>query len=151
MAGMAKKTLLVIDDDRSVLDSLADTLRTEDFEVVSAANGDEAWTHFTNDNRSIDACLLDLNLGRESGYDTFSRIRQHRPWLPVILMTGEPARFAHPLADSAAARFTKPIHIGELVTALNSLTSAAKETAFARGWPENTLHRETHRSCGANA
>jgi hypothetical protein len=43
---MAKKIVLVIDDDRSVLDSLADTLRGN-FEAVSAANRAETWTHFT--------------------------------------------------------------------------------------------------------
>jgi diguanylate cyclase (GGDEF)-like protein/PAS domain S-box-containing protein len=36
----------------------------------------------------IDVVLLDLNLPDSSGYDTFERLNQQAPWVPVILMTG---------------------------------------------------------------
>src|SRR5438046_9105660 len=75
-----KKNVLVIDDDSKVRQSLGRALTTENYGVVSAANGREAMRHF--DENRIDVVLLDLNLGPESGWDIFENLAALQPMHP---------------------------------------------------------------------
>ncbi len=86
---MAQKTnVLLVDDDLTVRQSLQQVLMQENFHVVTAANGLDAMCEFGRN--SIDIVLLDINLGPESGWDTFEKLRTIRPRLPIIMMTGQP-------------------------------------------------------------
>ena len=118
---MARKTnVLLVDDDVSVLESLGQALQEENFQVVSAASGREALRKF-GENR-IDVALLDLNLGEESGWDTFERLHGHL--VPVIVMSAQPDAFTHASAPAAAALLEKPIDMSVLFKMLFDLKSA---------------------------
>jgi len=88
-----KTTLLLVDDDISLREALADGLVIDGFAVHAADNVRQARHQLAN--KSIDLLLLDLNLPDESGYQLLREIRsadgvegQVDPRLPVILLSG---------------------------------------------------------------
>jgi two-component system, NtrC family, response regulator GlrR len=116
---MARKAnILLVDDDRSVRESLGQALQGENFQVVSASSGPEALSKIEHNH--IDVALLDLNLGQESGWDTFQRLNG----LPVIVMSARPECFAHASAPEAAALMEKPLDMAVLFKTLQDLLAA---------------------------
>ena len=68
---------------------VADTFRDFGFEVLEAADGQDALAHLQRD-RSIDAVFSDVTLpGQPDGFGLARWIRTNRPGLPVILTSGE--------------------------------------------------------------
>ena len=76
--------VLVVDDDLDLLDVTAYALRREGFDVITAADGVQAWQRWRED--SPDVVVLDVDLPRRSGFEVCQLIRQHGE-TPVILLT----------------------------------------------------------------
>jgi len=83
----ASKTarLLVADDSAVVRDGLADLLEKEGYEVILAANGQEALDKYTPG--MIDLVLLDLDMPIKSGWDVFEEIVARDGSQAIILLT----------------------------------------------------------------
>ena len=123
---MAQKTnVLLVDDDLTVRQSLEQVLTLENFRVVPVSNGHEALREFGE--KHIDIVLLDLNLGNESGWDTFDKLKRIRPCLPVIIMTGNPEHCPKLAADRAEAFMEKPLDLAMLFRKLTDLATQAAE------------------------
>lgn len=83
----AKKTVLVVDDEKDLRDAIATALTYEGFEVVIAADGEEALLRAEEANP--DLILLDILMPKKDGIETLSDIRR-TAWgknTPVIIMT----------------------------------------------------------------
>lgn len=78
-------TLLVIDDEPSVLYSLENALRSDTVEVLTAPTAKQGVNVARE--KSPDAVLLDVRLPDKSGLDAFVEIQKVDPHLPVIMMT----------------------------------------------------------------
>ena len=120
-----------------VRQSLEQALTLENFRVFPAANGKEALREF--DANPVDIVLLDLNLGRESGWDTIHELRRIRPMLPVIVMTGYPGQDKPVNPILIQAFMEKPLDLQKLIDKLKELASAQKEpngTSFAQARAE---------------
>lgn len=83
---MKAASLLLVDDDRQVLYSMADWLRHQGYELDTAASRSEAL--MAVDRKSYDIVLADIRLGDGDGFDILAHCRQHRPTTSVILITG---------------------------------------------------------------
>lgn len=85
---MASKTysLLLVDDDRQVVDSMADWLRHQGYLVTTATSHREALQQV--DRRGYDLALVDIRLGDGDGFSVLAHCRKQCPQLPVILVTG---------------------------------------------------------------
>jgi DNA-binding NtrC family response regulator len=78
--------VLVIDDDDAMLDSIAQVLHKEGFQVRTAPGGKEALEIF---NREAFHCVfLDLKLPGIPGLQVLSQIKEASPETPVVLITG---------------------------------------------------------------
>ena len=78
--------LLIVDDHRSVLRSLAGVLRDEGYLVESAASAEEGLRLV--DRTTYDAIFLDIWLPGMDGIDALKRIRARRPRQYVIMISG---------------------------------------------------------------
>ncbi|MBW2315355.1 MAG: sigma-54-dependent Fis family transcriptional regulator [Deltaproteobacteria bacterium] len=78
--------VLLVDDEPLLLRSLARILRAEGHEVLSAASVAEAERHL-GDPR-LDVALVDLFLGSEDGLELLGRVKDARPELELVMMTG---------------------------------------------------------------
>jgi two-component system nitrogen regulation response regulator NtrX len=83
---MPGETVLIVDDEESVRKSLADVMRDEGYEVVTAASGREGIDILAEAQPSI--VLLDIAMPDMDGIETLRRFRELRPDLPVIMVTG---------------------------------------------------------------
>ncbi|MBU4273697.1 MAG: sigma-54 dependent transcriptional regulator [Planctomycetes bacterium] len=79
-------TLLLVDDDRHVLASMADWLRDQGYDTDTASNIAEGRTAV--DRKPYDLVLLDIRLGEEDGFDLLSHCRKNHPAAAVIMITG---------------------------------------------------------------
>lgn len=78
--------ILLVDDDRAVLDICADTLRREGYTVVPVGSGQEALREFAA--QSFAAAVVDLVLPDVDGLTLLSAFREADPDVVVVLMTG---------------------------------------------------------------
>jgi CheY-like chemotaxis protein len=131
MATPIKHRILVVDDDESVRDIFALSLRKEGYEVVTAENGFDALVKL-KEVVIPDVIISDLNMPKMSGFEFLSVVRRRFPKISVIASSGAYGSRAVPtgvLADSFYAKGEDPLQ-----TLLNNVadliqTSAAQASA----------------------
>ena len=79
-------SILIVDDEPSILQSLSGLLSDEGFEVITASNGYEALK--TIDDESPDLVLLDIWMPGMDGIETLKEIKKGNPFVQVIIITG---------------------------------------------------------------
>ena len=79
-------TLLLVDDDRHVLASMADWLREQGYATDTAATLAEGVAAV--DRKNYDVVLADIRLGEADGFDLLAHCRRTRPTSSVIMITG---------------------------------------------------------------
>ncbi len=88
---MSKASLILVDDDRHVLNSMAGWLRTLDYQVDAASMVPEAMTNIDRaaaNGKPFDLALVDIRLGDRDGFEVLAHCRENHPNLTVILITG---------------------------------------------------------------
>ena len=78
-------SVLIIDDEAAIRESLETLLEMEGYDVQSAATADEGMTRIGN--RPYDLVLLDLALPDRNGIDLLAELHVHDPQLAVIMIT----------------------------------------------------------------
>lgn len=78
--------VLVIDDEEGIRDSLRGILEDEGYEVITSESAEEGLRIF--DEQSPDLVLLDIWLPGMDGIEALKRMRDRRPSVPVIMISG---------------------------------------------------------------
>ena len=122
----AKANLLLVDDDRHLLDSMAGWLREQHYDVVTAATAKDAIA--ASDARSVDLALVDIRLGQGDGFEVLAHCRKHHPHTTVILITGYATveTGIDALRAGAFDLLTKPLIDQELLMAIERALSQRK-------------------------
>ncbi|NLV85213.1 MAG: sigma-54-dependent Fis family transcriptional regulator, partial [Spirochaetales bacterium] len=109
-----KRTILVADDEKNIRNGLQIALEDEGYEVVLAADGDEAWNVVTN--TSVDLVISDLKMPGISGQDLLKRIVSSYPMMPVIILTGHGTieSAVDAMRNGAVDFVTKPLNLDRL-------------------------------------
>lgn len=79
-------SVLVVDDDRGLCDSLSSLLRVVDYDVVNVYSGEDAI--YAADEHLFDAALIDINLPDMDGVEVLRQLRGDDPGLGVVMMSG---------------------------------------------------------------
>jgi len=82
------ETIMVVEDDASVRKVAVRILSGMGYKTVTAPNGMEALKIFESQQDEIDLVLMDVVMPKYSGPDTYKRLNQIRPHLPVVFVTG---------------------------------------------------------------
>jgi DNA-binding response OmpR family regulator len=114
-----KKTVLVVDDDRSILQTFRRILERCGYEVETAESGGEAISKANS--RHFDAALLDLRLPDMNGTDILIRAKQQLRSTAKIMVTGFPSLESGVVAleEGADAYLTKPVQPKELLAVMD--------------------------------
>lgn len=83
---MRFQTVLVVEDDDLLRENLADLLRLEGYEVLTAANGSEGLRKHTE--TLVDLVVTDVMMPVMDGVEMVDNLRALRPELPVVFMSG---------------------------------------------------------------
>jgi CheY-like chemotaxis protein len=126
---MKKPRVLLVDDDRSVLDALGSVIESEGFELISAVDGHQAVERLRL--QPSDIVLLDLNMPVMGGVDALERLRTINPLLPIIIITARSD--AHPIAAAAGvALMQKPLDIPLLLGVMRELLAEPATKRLSR-------------------
>lgn len=80
-----KEKILVVEDDKDIQEIVAEILKAEGYEVVTAGNGLEGYTHFKED--EPDLIILDVMMPKMDGYQMAKLVRQKDQAIPIIMLT----------------------------------------------------------------
>jgi two-component system response regulator RegX3 len=126
--------ILVVEDDETLRETLAEALEGEGFRVVSAADGAEALTVFRSD--PPDLILLDLMLPALSGVE-LTRIIRAESQVPIVMLTAKDSELDRVLGLELGADdyVTKPFSLRELSARIRAVLRRLDRTDDAAGEP----------------
>jgi CheY-like chemotaxis protein len=128
-AACKRGRILIVDDNDSVRETLADLLEIDGFWAAQAANAAQAMTLMRREAR-FDVLLTDLSMPGVDGITLIQQARQIQPELPAILLTGYAERVTT-ITLGAGGSFRvlqKPVqgdHLVEQIVALIKQPAAA--------------------------
>jgi len=125
---MKKTKILIVDDEPHILRALRAGLVAHGYDVVSAADGEEALDKAATE--LPDAVILDLNLPKLSGLDVCKALREWSPVPILVLSVRDAERDKVTALDLGADDYlTKPFGTDELLARLRvALRHAARES-----------------------
>ncbi|OJW71242.1 response regulator [Spirosoma sp. 48-14] len=119
---MAKKRVLIIDDDSRNIFALTATLRAKSFDCLSCLNALDALAILQTD-EVIDAVLIDMMMPEMDGYEAIPRIKaiDQRKNTPIIAVTAQAMVGDREkcLRAGASDYIAKPIDVDRLLRILN--------------------------------
>jgi putative nucleotidyltransferase with HDIG domain len=84
-----RETILIVDDEESILGVVGEYFRRRGYHVITAGNGAEALDVLKQGD--VDCCFTDINMPGMNGLELAERIHLADNTLPVIVMTGYPS------------------------------------------------------------
>ena len=137
------KTILVVDDEKAIVDVLTFNLKKEGYDVIAAYDGESALEAAA---QKPDLILLDVMLPKLSGFDVCREIRKTDIFTPIIMLTARAEETDKVLGLEIGADdyITKPFAIREVLARVKAnirrtnLTVPAERRAGAAG------HRRGH-------
>ncbi len=99
MSSMSAGKILVVDDDKNLLELASSRLKAADYEVVTALQGEEAVEAVKNG--GFDLAIVDMRLADQDGMALMEQLHAISPLMPVIILTG------HASIESAVAAMQK--------------------------------------------
>jgi DNA-binding response OmpR family regulator len=124
---MATHPIIIIDDNRSWLETVAEVLRGEGFEVETAEDGQRGLELL--DHSSPVLVILDIHMPRLGGFDVLRELRRRGQRVPVLMVSGEDQAglMAQALTDGASSFLHKPVAAELLLRAVHRLIEPPKE------------------------
>ena len=119
MSNLKQPRILVVEDEYLIRLMLVEALSDEGYDVIEAETGDAALPILQSD-PAIGLLLTDIQLpGTLNGQQLAERVRQHRPELPILFMTGRPDPTAE--ARPNERYIAKPYTLNDICSAVNGL------------------------------
>jgi len=122
--------VLLIDDDRSVLEMVEEALKSHGMIVHPFNDGRRALGLLEQaTGPAFDLVVSDINMDGMDGFDVIHRVKSVKPHLPVVLMTAESSvdYAIRAMRMGAANFFMKPVPIREMVKSVFHLVEAHRE------------------------
>ena len=114
-------TVLLVDDEESILESTGPALESLGFRVVKAMDGLQALDRFQELGAELALVFMDLSMPRMDGTSAFLAMRHARPEVPVVLTSGYDQKEATEdlFAQGLAGFVQKPYRIQDLARELD--------------------------------
>jgi DNA-binding response OmpR family regulator len=122
----AKKRILLVDDDREIIDSLKIALEAQGYEVLVARDGNQGLALVERENP--DLVILDMMMPKRSGFLVLEKIRRSRPVpLRVIMITANEGSRHKAYAEMLGVDdyIRKPFAMDQLIGSVNRLLGKA--------------------------
>ena len=122
------ETILIVEDDATMLRGLKDNFEFKDYRVLTAADGENGLNLALNE--KPDLIILDIMLPKINGYEVCRLIRKENLDMPIIMLTakGEESDIVLGLNLGADDYVTKPFSIKELLARTEALLRRSKQT-----------------------
>jgi DNA-binding response OmpR family regulator len=116
----APQTVLIVEDDEAIADSIAYALGRAGFRTLTAGDGGQGLRLFRQ--QRPDLVILDLMLPQMDGWRVTEELRREDPRVPVIVCSARTSEFdrVHGLEMGADDYVTKPFSMKELLARVNA-------------------------------
>jgi DNA-binding NtrC family response regulator len=120
--------ILVIDDDRNILEVLKMRFESAGYSVLTAESGRQGLKELSN---KVDLVILDVKMPGLGGQKVLKQIMEKRPDLPVIMLTayGTIPDAVQAVRDGAVDYLTKPYNGKDLLDRVSRLLASRREQA----------------------
>ncbi|MBW1898022.1 MAG: response regulator transcription factor [Deltaproteobacteria bacterium] len=121
------KTILIIEDDISILEGLKDNLEFEGYRVITESNGKRGLKLALE--KSIGLLLLDIMLPGMNGHEICRKIKMEKPEIPIIMLTARGSEMdkVSGLDTGADDYITKPFSLPELLARIRAAFRRTKD------------------------
>ncbi len=118
--------VLIADDEEAILGIMANKVAAQDYTVVTARDGQEAWDKIVSENP--DVIILDIVMPKMDGWSVLHKLRSEPPskkWQPVIIVSalGEMEHVQKGLDLEADHYLTKPCRIEDVLKGIRLMVS----------------------------
>jgi two-component system nitrogen regulation response regulator NtrX len=120
------RTILIVDDEESIIQSLQGIFSDEGFDVISATSGSSAIEKI--DEMMPDLVLLDIWMPGIDGIETLVKIKESHPQLPVVMMSGHGTIETAVKATKLGAYdfIEKPLSLEKVLLCINNAVDHSK-------------------------
>ncbi len=114
MAEKKLETILLVDDEQSILEVAGEYFTLKGYHVLTASNGKEAVAILGSER--IDCCFTDINMPEMDGLELAEHIRKIDNCVPVIIMTGYPSleNTIRTLKNGVVDFLIKPVNLNQM-------------------------------------
>lgn len=130
----AEETVLVIDDEAMVRSLNERYLKRLGYRTLTAVDGRDGLARFEQHRNEVDLVLLDLTMPNMSGPETFRRLRENHPDLPVIIYSGyvvDDQEFATANGSAPDAILSKPLALDSLANEVRKALNRRQSNLLA--------------------
>ncbi|KRK93550.1 response regulator transcription factor [Companilactobacillus futsaii] len=133
-----KKKILVVDDEPSILELIEYNLESNDYQVSTAKDGQEAFDKVTG--QTFDLMLLDQMLPKMSGIEVLKKMRKSGNLTPVIFLTAVDSEDnkIEGLISGADDYVTKPFSVKELLARIEVVLRRTSSEQKSKTFELNT-------------
>jgi two-component system, cell cycle sensor histidine kinase and response regulator CckA len=119
----ASETILLVEDEDTVRESIADYLKQKGYRVLVANNGTQALALASQSERTIDLMLTDVIMPQMSGRELADRIRNHHPAIKTVFMSGYSNNLLsnRQILDPRHVLLQKPVRLTALAKCLREM------------------------------
>lgn len=124
---MAK--ILIIEDDKTILEGITDTLQFHGYDALTAENGQQGLHLFNSQNP--DLIILDIMLPDHDGFEICKRIRNENRRIPIVMLTARCQESDKLLGFELGVDdyVTKPFSLKELIARVKAVLKRSGEPA----------------------
>jgi CheY-like chemotaxis protein len=118
---LTNSRILLVDDDIQFLEATEYMLKYENYDVITAKNGEEAIKKYSES--SPDIVLMDLKMPVMNGYDAFFKIKKQHPDAKIVFTSAyaiNNEEFAKAKKSGLYGLLTKPFDLNELNSMVES-------------------------------
>jgi DNA-binding NtrC family response regulator len=121
-----KASILIVDDEKEILESLEELLKSEGYQTAVASTGEEGLKKRAQD--PFDLVLLDISLPDLDGIDVLRSIKKDSPEIPVVMITAyDSSRLAFQASKEGAESYiTKPWDNDKLLLEVSNLLDRSR-------------------------
>lgn len=133
VTGMARKgpTILLVDDEKKFLDTIADRIRLKGFEPLLANSGKEAIDIARNE--KIQAAVVDLKMPDMDGMATIAKLKEIHPNIETVLLTGFGDEKVKQAADGLDTAYFEKDEMGGFWSFMRRLQNNLENSMAAAG------------------
>ena len=114
------ETILIVDDQETILDFLIEALQMLGYSVLLAENGQDAIEIYEANPGAVDLVLMDMIMPKVGGSEAFTRIREIDPNAKILLSSGfvNEEDIQHLLEQGACGFLSKPHRLPVVIQAV---------------------------------
>ncbi|MDC3418690.1 response regulator transcription factor [Aquibacillus salsiterrae] len=130
-----KKTVMIVDDQEELRNSISTFLQNEGYQTVKARNGNEA-LRLLEESQYIDIILLDVMMPEKDGYETLRELRMAKNKTPIIMLTAKTDEVDKLLGLEMGADdyITKPFSLREVVARMKAVLRRTMDAQTDDEW-----------------